>query len=437
MTFFNKVFSVLATRIAVIPIALATQVVLARLLSVEERGFYAIAVEFAALGVSAVQLGWPQATIHRLRSARTAPAIVATAALLACGAMVAIAAGVCFAFEGPLREGLLPGAPGAIFGIAVAMLLVQLIQNVFSGIARGLDRFSLDNAFQLAEPVITLVGLAAALLLYRSSATAALLVVLCVRAALAIALTTIVVGLTGVTASVRRDEIGPTLRFGLKSHVQAVLASIHQRIDVFLLIWLSKDPEQVAVYAVAVAVANRVRLIPSSIARALYPTASGLGAADAGRLSARVLSHSIFWVALSVLVLAPASFFLVPVFFGERYQASVGPLLLLLPATGFFTIQVVLGRYFLARDHQAVNLFCYGSGALLNVLLNLWWIPEHGVLGAAGASLASYGAQALLILWMFTQASGERLRDSLLVPIADLKLYWLRIGERILPAPSD
>jgi O-antigen/teichoic acid export membrane protein len=47
--------------------------------------------------------------------------------------------------------------------------------------------------------------------------------------------------------------------------------------------------------------------------------------------------------------------------------------------------------------------------AAVNILLNLWWIPAYGWIGAAWSSVASDGLLALLtsliLLWIWRQAS--------------------------------
>ncbi|MBI4229549.1 MAG: polysaccharide biosynthesis C-terminal domain-containing protein, partial [Planctomycetes bacterium] len=99
------------------------------------------------------------------------------------------------------------------------------------------------------------------------------------------------------------------------------------------------------------------------------------------------------------------------------------PCLLLLGAVQFLSITKVLTAYLLHRRLQGTIFRIAVAAALLNVALNLWWIPAWGAAGAAGASLASYGVNSLLALRLFVRASGRTLRETLLVAPADLGLY--------------
>ena len=62
----------------------------------------------------------------------------------------------------------------------------------------------------------------------------------------------------------------------------------------------------------------------------------------------------------------------------------------------------------------------------VNIVLNLWWIPLYGIMGAALASLVSYALEALLITTAFTRAASEGLRDTLVLQRADLQEYRSR-----------
>jgi O-antigen/teichoic acid export membrane protein len=70
----RNVAAVLLTTAASIPLGMITGVILARRLSVADRGEYALLVTFSALICVFSQLGWPEAAIHRVRRHRVPPA---------------------------------------------------------------------------------------------------------------------------------------------------------------------------------------------------------------------------------------------------------------------------------------------------------------------------------------------------------------------------
>ena len=70
MDLFRNAIVVYATSLISFPINLLTSVVLARFLSVDDRGLYSVALSFAVLATLLSEVGWGPATIYRLRRMR-------------------------------------------------------------------------------------------------------------------------------------------------------------------------------------------------------------------------------------------------------------------------------------------------------------------------------------------------------------------------------
>lgn len=429
--FFRTVGSVLATQLVAMPIELATSVVLARALSVEDRGFYAVATEFAALVASLAELGLASAAIYRLRSAESPPARVCASMALVCGAVSLIAVTACWGLEGWIRGSLLSGAPRVLFAIAIFAIPFQLSGLIFSGVARGLDRFDLHNRYRLIGSVGALLAVGGAVALLGRSATSALGAWLAVQAIAGLWMVGGTLRLAGHESTAVGSEIAASLAFGLKTMAQSVLMMLHQRLDLFLIAGLLADSAELGVYAVAVGVLNRVRVIPLSIATTMFPTVAGLSGPEASRYVARMCRHSVLWIAISVVGLAALAPTLVPALFGADYARSVLPLLLLLPGVGFLTLYMVLARYFTALHRQQVNIVVQAAALSVNVGLNLSWIGSLGIVGAAAASLVSYSLLGSLLLAVFLRTTGERLRDVTVVRLSDIEPYRRRLGSLV------
>ena len=77
-----------------------------------------------------------------------------------------------------------------------------------------------------------------------------------------------------------------------------------------------------------------------------------------------------------------------------------------------YTVYRVLARYFVALGRQRVNIATQALAVTVNIALNLVLIPQHGVVGAAIASLVSYSLEAVLIAVSFMRASGQGFRET-------------------------
>jgi O-antigen/teichoic acid export membrane protein len=96
------------------------------------------------------------------------------------------------------------------------------------------------------------------------------------------------------------------------------------------------------------------------------------------------------------MLLAPA---IVDVLYGPAYRGAVGPLRLLLLSFAFLVVSRHYRLALVASGRQATDLRIMAAAAALNVGLNLWLVPRAGLLGAAGANVASEAAILAAVLW--------------------------------------
>jgi O-antigen/teichoic acid export membrane protein len=428
MGFFRNAASVFATSLVNVPIGLATSVILARWLSVEDRGLYSVAVSFATIAALLLQLGWPSASIYRLKRVRSDPAQVTSAALVAATAASLLLIGVTLAFEQAISERLLGGARPRVLYLALAVVPFQLVATLLAAVARGVDRFGIQNTFQIAVTALTLITTAGVLMLGDGSLEAALAALLVSQVVATVVFTVLVVRQTGLTWRVAPAELREGLRFGLKSYLQSLAGRMHERVDVLLLAYLLRDPEQIALYTIAVGVIQRLKVLPEAVGTALLPRLSGMPEAEAARFTRFVCRHAFAWSVLISLGLALCAPLLLTLLYGEAYRESVTPFLILLPGMLLLTIYRVLARYFTAIDRQQANIWSQVASLVVNVGLNLLWIPRYGIAGSAAASLVSYALEAILILVVFRSVAGGTLRETLVWQAGDLADYRQRLG---------
>jgi Na+-driven multidrug efflux pump len=62
-------------------------------------------------------------------------------------------------------------------------------------------------------------------------------------------------------------------------------------------------------------------------------------------------------------------------------------------------VRYLIGQHLVITEQEPLSLFSHGMGALINVVLNLWWIPQYGIVGAAWATLISYAYASFFFLF--------------------------------------
>lgn len=106
--------------------------------------------------------------------------------------------------------------------------------------------------------------------------------------------------------------------------------------------------------------------------------------------------------------------------FGPKFAPAYLPLLGLLPGMVFLGMQRVCGGPALRSGKPGRITAIYAGSLLANGLLNLWWIPTLGPLGAALASSVSYGLGALCFLAWTAQLAGAPLSEAVVPRWSDV-----------------
>lgn len=406
MSFFRQAASVLATSMATIPLSVLGNVVVTRNLSPDDRGQFAVVSVLAGTLVLFSNMGWPLATLYRLKRMKSDPAEVMTASL---AAMLALAVTVLFLGAGLEAAGF--GDFGAVradvLWLGLATVPFQLLFRLFCYAAKGIDRFYIRNWATFAQVALRLVGLALAWVLAPGSLDAALWGNLASVALVALASGAVVLRYTGLSRRVNRGEIRESLKFGLETTAQTLAGELHQQVDILLMGPLNVPGEQIALYSIAAGLIQQLRLVPDAIGLALFPKLTGSDDGEAVAFTTKVCRHSMFWVLLCSVGLGAIVPFAVPLLYGRPYLASLPAFYILLPAMGLLTVYRVIARYFVSRGRQRLNIATQLAALVVNAGLNVLVIPRFGIEGAAFASLVSYGLEAVAITIVFQRETGR------------------------------
>ncbi len=186
--------------------------------------------------------------------------------------------------------------------------------------------------------------------------------------------------------------------------------------SVLLLKWLSDDMSLVATYGIASYIIVTVRLLPESLRRTSIPYLGAL-IDNPSRLGSRLheLVRKQFMVmGPVVLLLAAVGYWIIPFVFGQQYQASYLPMIILLGGLMSWSLVFPYGLLLILSERVEVNFALSLIQLALNISMCLYLIPRFGPVGAAGAMAISqamlvipkyaFGKQTLRILTVKVQA---------------------------------
>jgi O-antigen/teichoic acid export membrane protein len=180
------------------------------------------------------------------------------------------------------------------------------------------------------------------------------------------------------------------ISYGLKAYWTALFSFLVIRIDL-LMVQYMKGPEQSGYYSVAASLAELIFMLPTIVGTILFPKLSGMATMDEKwEFTKKITWGMAVFLLLIVMATGALSGWLTPLVYGAAYLPSVPALIYLLPGIYFLGVEVVLVQFLNSEGFPQVVVWNWVFVTLLNVGLNLWWIPRWGMIGASASSSVCY-----------------------------------------------
>lgn len=286
----------------------------------------------------------------------------------------------------------LPGLslPFVLFGIA--LLPVYLLQGYLSAILQGQQRIVVLNIVHSFVLSVLLGGVIGLVVVLPMGVWGVLL---------AVAISQIV-HLTILIRLIQRSGgqfkpmwnwqfIRAALGFGLQGHVGNVFQFFNYRLDMFLVNYFL-HPSAVGLYTVATRMAELLWYLPNAVSFVIFPRASTTSPGIMNQLTPRVFAITSGITLVGAITLGAIGSWLIRWLFSEAFADAYKPMLWLLPGVVLLGAAKVLTNEIAGRGFPIYNSIGAAVALVLTVLLDLWWIPRHGIQGAAAASSVAYAA---------------------------------------------
>jgi len=396
---------------------------LARSLGPRDAGTVMLAVFVAVFGMGIFNLGFPWSTAYMVARSRFGYRETAAMNLALCAVLSPVAGALGYGiFKAIVAVGGLSPAPVIALGVLGIPALLSL--HILAGLYQGKQDFG-------GHAVITLTPLVVAL-------TVGLLLVLVGRAASESLMLAWLGGqyltLIGLSWRLTRDGKWPgrsrfiayvaeSIAYGWKLHVGEFANTMRSRVDNFLLGSMS-GLASVGIYASAMRIVERLSIISHAAMFVIFPLSASLERDESARrritpIVARWnLSLSLLGAALLAVLARP----LVLLLFGEAFERSVVPLVLLLPGVVALSMSRVLTGDIAARGRSDITLWLNLLAMAINIVANLIMIPIWGIGGAAIASSLTNVANTALRAVVYRRLTGVSLRSLVLPNREDAEL---------------
>lgn len=186
----------------------------------------------------------------------------------------------------------------------------------------------------------------------------------------------------------------------------AILGIIYQKMSLAMLLFLG-SASLVGLFSAAARVMDVTRIGHFALFTALYPMLVNTDSKSQRTIKFLWFFLLIISIAGSLLLFMLAGF-IVDVFYGAAYQLSIPVLKILSFALLPYTINSFLSLLFLANKREKTVLYILGVSVFSLLVLNVWFIPIAGYIGAAWAVLIAECIQAILFLWTWLNKSIRR-----------------------------
>ena len=212
------------------------------------------------------------------------------------------------------------------------------------------------------------------------------------------------------TAASKTYNFVDAIKYGLRAHVSNVITFLNYRIALYLVSYML-GAAATGKYAVSIQLAEVLWLISSAAATIVFPeSAAHSRVPEELHKMIRKIARTVFQVTFAGAVVAAAlAPFAIPCIFGDAYQGSVVPFLILLPGIVVWSFMSVMANSLAGMGYQKINI----QGALVCLTINVAGcvvaIPRMGANGAALASTLAFSATALYTVVCYRKIMAQKM----------------------------
>lgn len=408
----------MGTKLAMIALRLARNVLLARILGPSERGLFALLSTLPDLISAATSGGLNSAVGYQAAKHRDMGLLLTQVLIYGCllaGLLTVVCVVLVRQFGAELEITLQLGVLAWLLLLAVPMTVLKSGLLTLHNASGGVGAF---NALRLSEslaPLLLFVGL---YWMWQEHALEAALISWLGGIALVL-----VLGLWWLRRQhplqLRWDRSGQRelLSYSAKSHPDLLFQQLILRSD-YLFIGAILGSTALGHYAMASAAAELLLIIPEAVTT---PLMKRLLQQDAGMdkitpLALRLTATVMLGACLGMALIGQ---WLIVTLFGAEYQPAYPALLALLPGLLGLCHASILRLDLLGKNRPGTVSLMMGAGAALNLVLNLVLIPTWGIVGAAMASSIAYLTVTVAMLVLYCRLSGVALGQTLIVLPSD------------------
>ncbi len=415
------------SRIFIIVMGLFASIIVARTLGPSGKGIFAalgamigIALQFGNLGLHGAN------TYFTAKDESKVPFLVGNSFWLS------LVIGLVIFFSAYLFLSQHPGVLGNIdFRLAIITLLAipfMLLAYLWQNILVGLNKIKIYNWILISNQVLSLIGAIAILLVLRKGIFPLIIFNTLTTIIIAFLFGHYLIKIKQFSLRFNWDLAKKSLGYGFKVYISCFLGYLVLRSDLFILNYF-RGTTETGFYSLAANFVDGLFILPSIIALLLIPKATAnLG--ESGELVAKTTRISFVIIGIiclgAVILGRPA----INVMFGSVFDKSFIPLLILIPGAFFLSLATIISQYFTAHNRLMPIVYIWAVATVLNIIINIYYIPSYGMVAAAISSLLAYTLVYIYIAYSFLRINGYSFKK-ITPTLEDMKIFFDKLNQKL------
>ena len=412
------------TRIITAVFGIGVTIIIARVLGPEKQGIYSLAILLPTTLIIFTGLGVNVSSIFYIGRKKYSPSEVfgnnVFFSVFLSVFMILIGLAIIFFFA----DKIFPGVEKGYLFLALLLIPFNLFFDLISSILLGLQKIKEYNYISFLQSLLFLLLVAILVLGFKFEIKAVILTqIFSFIFGGTVLFFAVLKETKNLLLKINKNYFKDAISYGFKNYLGGILNFLHYRIDMFLINFFI-NPLAVGIYYIAVRLSESVWLVSQSAATVFFPKV--VAETDGQRLkdfTPLVCRNILFITFLISIVLFVFSHWLIVSFYSESFLSSVRPFQILLVGTLFISGWRILANDIAAQGRPMLNTYIIGFSVLLNIILNILWIPKWGIEGAAYATVISYFLLFLVTIFLYARLSRNRIIDIVFPKKSDVALY--------------
>lgn len=402
-SFISDLLSVGFSKVLIIVFGLATSIITARYIGPEGNGLIATLLVYPSLFISIGSLGIRQSTTYFLgKEIYTEDHIKRAISQIW---MISTVFSVVVSFT--LMKFLSKSGENTLLVILALLPIPFSLFNTYnSGIFLGKNDIKTFNKINWIPSLIGLIGVLLFVILLSLDVVGAMIAMIGGPVFISIILLFKNKFLKSFSFNFDWSIIKSMLSLGTIYAVSLLIINLNYKVDVILLDKLSNSFET-GIYTKGSGIVQYLWQIPMMVSTIVFARSA---VSKNGRLFsikvAQLLRVSFVIILLISILLFFCSEILIIGMFGEAFRESISVLNYMLPGVLLITIFKVMNVDLAGKGKPWISMKAMVPALIVNIVLNIIWIPTYGSDGAAIASTVSYSIAGLLFLYFYSKETG-------------------------------